>query len=115
MIDFALGLKLHQPPPYLIDFPVNEVCFPPEGHVSQPVVADGLFHADSYSSVVITPGCQIVVEAFASSVYIVRMCILGLDVVQEVKQYLRVSVEKKHLKPELLTHLLPVPRRVVHV
>ena len=83
--------------------------------MGKPVVADGLFHADSYSSVVITPGCQIVVETFASSVYIIRMCVLGIDVVQEVKQHLGVSVEENHLKPELLTHLLPVPTLIVQV
>ena len=83
--------------------------------MGKPVVADGLSHADSYSSFFITSGCQVVVETFASSVYIIGMCVLGLDVVQEVKQHLRVLVEENHLKPELLTHLLPVPALVVHV
>ena len=46
---------------------------------------------------------------------IVRMGVSGLNVIQEVKQHLRVSVEENHLKPELLTHLLPVPALVVHV
>ena len=40
---------------------------------------------------------------------------LGLNVIQEVKQHLRVPVEENHLKPELLTHLLPVPALIVHV
>ena len=34
---------------------------------------------------------------------------------KEVKQHLWVFVEENHLKPELLTHLLPVPVLVVHV
>ena len=46
---------------------------------------------------------------------IVRMGVSGLDVIQEVKQHLRVSVEENHLKPELLTHLLPVPTLIVQV
>ena len=87
MKNFALGLKLHQPPPYLIDFPIYEVWWSPEGHVGKPVVADGLSHADSYRFMIIAPGCQIIVETFASSVYVIRMCVLGLDVVQEVKQH----------------------------
>ena len=35
--------------------------------------------------------------------------------VQEADQYLRISVEENHLKPELLTHLLPVPALVVNI
>ena len=46
---------------------------------------------------------------------IVRMGVLGLNMIQTAKEYLRVSVEENHLKPELLTHLLPVPALVVHV
>ena len=46
---------------------------------------------------------------------IVRMGVSGLDVIQEVKQHLRVSVEENHLKPELLTHLLPVPALTLNV
>ena len=48
-------------------------------------------------------------------VYTLRVGVLGLNVPQEVKQHLGVSVEENHLKPELLTHLLPVPALVVHV
>ena len=47
--------------------------------------------------------------------YTLRVGVLGLNVPQEAKQKLRVSVEEDHLKPELLTHLLPVPNLVVHV
>ena len=83
--------------------------------MGQPVVADGLFHADSYCIMIIAPGCQIVVETHENCVNSVRVGILGLDMKQEAKQYLRVSVEDNHLKPELLTHLLPVPALVVHV
>ena len=43
------------------------------------------------------------------------MCILGLNVIQEAKQHLRVSVEEDSLDLELLTHLLPVPALVVRV
>ena len=46
---------------------------------------------------------------------IVRMGVYGLNMMKESKQHLRVSVEENHLKPELLTHLLPVPGLVVHV
>ena len=41
------------------------------------------------------------------------MGVYGLNMIQETKQDLRVSVEENHLKPELLTHLLPVPALVV--
>ena len=43
------------------------------------------------------------------------MSVLSLNVLKEAKQNLRVLVEENHLKPELLTHLLPVPGLVVHV
>ena len=46
---------------------------------------------------------------------IVRMGVSGLNVIQEAKQHLRVSVEENHLKPELLTQLLPVPALIVQV
>ena len=47
--------------------------------------------------------------------YTVRVGALSFDVIQEAKEHLRVSIEENHLKPELLTHLLPVPALVVHV
>ena len=40
---------------------------------------------------------------------------MGLNMVQEAEQYLRISVEENHLKSELLTHLLPVPALVVNI
>ena len=46
---------------------------------------------------------------------IIRVGILGLNVIQESKQHFWVSVEEDHLKPELLAHHLPVPALVVHV
>ena len=46
---------------------------------------------------------------------IVRMGVLGLNMMQKVKEYLRVSVEENNLKFELLTHLLPVPALIVQV
>ena len=46
---------------------------------------------------------------------IIRVGILGLNVIQESKQHFWVSVEEDHLKPELLAHLLPVPTLGVHV
>ena len=46
---------------------------------------------------------------------IVRMGVYGLNMIQEVKQHLRVSIEEDHLKSELLTHLLPVPALIVQV
>ena len=46
---------------------------------------------------------------------IFRVGVLGLNMIQEVKEYLRVSVEENHLQAELLTHLLPVPALVVQV
>ena len=113
--DFALGLKLHQPPPYLKDFPFQDVWWPPKSHMGKPVVADGLSHADSNHSSIIAPGCQIVIETLPSRECIIGMGILGLNVIQEDKQHLRVSVEENPLKPELLTYLLPVPSLVVHV
>ena len=45
----------------------------------------------------------------------VRMGVLGLNMMQKVKEYLRVSVEENNLKSELLTHLLPVPALIVQV
>ena len=51
--EFALGLKLQQPSLYLKSFPVNEVWRSFQSHVGQPVVANGLSHADSYCSVTI--------------------------------------------------------------
>ena len=57
----------------------------------------------------------LVVETRGSFIDIVRIGILRLNVIQEAKEHLRVSVEENHLKPELLTHLLPVPALVVHV
>ena len=48
-------------------------------------------------------------------VYTLRVGVLGLNVPQEAKRHLGVSVEENHLKPELLTHLLPGPARIVHV
>ena len=48
IMDFALGLKLLQPPPYLKDFPVNEVRWSFKGHVGQPMVANGMFHTGGH-------------------------------------------------------------------
>ena len=46
---------------------------------------------------------------------IVGMGVLGLNMMQKVKEYLRVSVEENNLKSELLTHILPVPALIVQV
>ena len=46
---------------------------------------------------------------------IVRVGVLGFNMIQEVKEYLRLSVEENNLKSELLTHLLPVPALIVQV
>ena len=46
---------------------------------------------------------------------IVRVGVLGLNMIQEAKQDLRVSVEENNLKSELLSHLLPGPALAVHV
>ena len=48
-------------------------------------------------------------------VYTLRVGVLGLNVPQEAKRHLGVSVEENHLKPELLTHLLPVPALTLNV
>ena len=40
---------------------------------------------------------------------------MGLNMVQEAEQYLRISVEENYLNSELLTHLLPVPALVVNI
>ena len=48
-------------------------------------------------------------KTIESIVYTLRVGVLGLNVPQEVKEHLGVPVEENHLKPELLTHLLPVP------
>ena len=48
-------------------------------------------------------------------VYTLRVGVLGLNFAQEVKQHLGVPVEENHLKPELLTHLLPVPTLTLNV
>ena len=34
---------------------------------------------------------------------------------QETEQYIRIPVEENYFKPELLTHLLPVPALIVQV
>ena len=47
--------------------------------------------------------------------YIIRVGILCINVIQEAKQYLRVSVEENNLKSEVLSHLLPGPELAVHV
>ena len=47
--------------------------------------------------------------------YIIRVSVLGLNLIQEAKKYLRVSVEENNLKSELLSHLLPGPVLAVHV
>ena len=46
---------------------------------------------------------------------IVRMGVLGLNMMQKVKEYLRVFVEENNLKSKLLTYLLPVPALIVQV
>ena len=46
---------------------------------------------------------------------IIRVGVLGRNMIQEAKQHFWVPVEENHLEPELLTHLLPVPALVVHV
>ena len=46
---------------------------------------------------------------------IFRMGILGLNMMQKVKEYLRVFVEENDLKSELLTHILPVPALIVQI
>ena len=54
-------------------------------------------------------------KTLESSVYTFRMGFLSLNVLQEREEYIRVPVEENYFKPELLTHLLPVPALVVHV
>ena len=83
--------------------------------MGQAVVANGLSHTDSHFGQIIALGRQIVVETLENSVNIIRVDILGLNMIQKVKEYLRVSVEEDHLKAELLTHLLPVPALVVNI
>ena len=47
--------------------------------------------------------------------YLIRVGALGLNMIQEAKKDMRVSVEEDSLKPELLSHLLPGPALAVHV
>ena len=54
-------------------------------------------------------------KTLESRVYTLRVSVLGLNVPQEAKQQLGVSVEENHLKPELFTHLLPVPTLIIQV
>ena len=54
-------------------------------------------------------------KTLESPVYALGMGFLSLNVLQETEQYIRVPVEKNHLKSELLTHLLPVPTLIVQV
>ena len=54
-------------------------------------------------------------KTIESMMYTLRVGVLGVNVPQEAKQHLGVSVEENHLKSELLTHLLPVPALVVQV
>ena len=47
--------------------------------------------------------------------YLIRVGILGINMIQEAKKYFRVSVEENSLKSELLSHLLPGAALAVHV
>ena len=47
--------------------------------------------------------------------YLIRVGVLGLNMIQEAKKDLRVSVKEDSLKPELLSHLLPGAALALHV
>ena len=54
-------------------------------------------------------------KTLESAVYIIRVGVLCINVIQEAKQDLRVSVEENNLKSELLSQILPGPQQTVHV
>ena len=54
--------------------------------MGQPVVADILSHFDSYCILIIALYCHVVVETLKSLMDIVRMGVLGLNLMQKVKE-----------------------------
>ena len=97
------------------DFPFNHIWWSLAGHVGQAVVADGLSNGCGHGDCIVAFWCHVAVKPSKALCTLLGWAFWASMWYKKENSISGYLLKKTTSKPELLTHLLPVPTLIVHV